>query len=74
MAENLVRDLLIQEVTSFGARGQLIKRVSYSYFVGTHGPFTDLFDNGTDSPEAVMQARNNRIAQLRAIGAISREE
>ena len=64
-----IHDLLVAPAVQFDARGNPQEVIRYSYFVGAHGPFTDSFPVGTDTPDAVKAKQQERINQLRAVGA-----
>lgn len=54
-------------------RGNAQDIVQYSYFIQGHGPFTDTFLKGEDTPEAVRAAQQAQYDKLVAVGAIQRE-
>lgn len=65
-----VRHMQVQEVTRFDGRGNPVKKVQYSYLLGSNGPFTDEFAEHADTPEAVNAAIAARVAKLQAVGAL----
>jgi hypothetical protein len=65
-----VNHLQVSTQTTFDPRGAATKRVDYSYFLGTHGPFTDSFAEGQDTTDAVNAAISARVAKLQALGAL----
>lgn len=65
-----VNHLQVSTQTSFDLRGGAVKRVDYSYFLGTHGPFVDSFAEGADTADAVNAAISARVQKLQALGAL----
>lgn len=66
-----VQNLQVNTGTEFDLRGTPKTVVQYSYFIQGHGPFTDKFDEGADTAEAVKAAQQMRYDKLVAVGAIS---
>ena len=52
-------------------RGNFKTVTTYSYFIQGHGPFEDVFQDGEDTKEAVLAAREARFQKLIDVGAIS---
>jgi hypothetical protein len=71
MFSPLIQHLLVTSTANFGPRGNPKPVVQYSYYVGEHGPFTDQFDKGTDTVEAVQKAMQANIDKLVALGAVA---
>jgi hypothetical protein len=68
--DNLIQHLQVTSQSRFDLRGNPHAATQYSYFVLTHGPFVDTFEQDADTPEAVKSAMQARIDKLRAVGAI----
>jgi hypothetical protein len=66
----LIMHLLVTSTAAFTPRGGVVPSVQYSYYVGQHGPFTDVFEKGKDTLDAVRAAMQINIDKLAAVGAI----
>jgi hypothetical protein len=66
-----VQSLQVTTGIKHDLRGNPYDVVSYSYFMQGHGPFTDTFTAGTDTPELVKAAQQAQYDKLVAVGAIS---
>lgn len=66
-----VQSLQVSTGVQHDQRGTAQTYVQYSYFIQGHGPFTDKFLEGTDTPELVRAAQQKRYDQLVAVGAIT---
>jgi hypothetical protein len=66
----LIQHLQVTTTPVFDVRGRVKQSVQYSYYVGDHGPFTDVFPVGEDTRGAVLGAMDARIQHLRDVGAI----
>jgi hypothetical protein len=66
----LIQHLQVTTTAQFDVRGNPKPATQYSYYIGTHGPFVDVFPAGADTIEAVNAAMQARIDKLRALGAI----
>ncbi len=69
--DDLIQELQVTTQTRFDRSGKVSEIRQYTYFVGDHGPFTDEFSEGKDTPDAVRAAQQARIDHLRAVGAIN---
>ena len=65
-----VQSLQVTTGIKHDLRGNAQEIVSYSYFIQGHGPFTDEFLKGTDTPELVKAAQQAQFDKLVAVGAI----
>lgn len=70
MDSDLIQHLLVTTNTRFDVRGTPTEVRQYNYYVGQHGPFTDTYPEGQDTPDAVKAGFQKRIDLLRAVGAI----
>ena len=68
--DDLINHLQVTTQPVFDKRGNVTSKVQYSYFIGDHGPFIDVFDEGADTVEAVMAKQQERCAKLRSVGAL----
>jgi hypothetical protein len=68
-----VQNLHVTTGVVFDQGGNSQTVTTYTYFIQGHGPFEDKFAEGTDTPEAVLAAREARYAKLVAVGAIKPE-
>jgi hypothetical protein len=66
-----VQNLQVTTGVVFDQRGNSSEQVQYSYFIQGHGPFTDKFAAGTDTPELVKAAQQAQYDKLVAVGAIA---
>ncbi len=66
----LIQHLRVTTGTQFSPRGDVSPVVQYSYYVLTHGPFTDVYPEGQDSPDKVNAGFVARIDKLRAVGGL----
>ena len=57
----------VQERPTFDQRGNVSARVEYSYFVGTHGPFTLTYAKGADTAAQVQADMQAQVQKLKAI-------
>ena len=69
--DSLIQHLLVTSTSQFDLRGNPKPATQYSYYIGSHGPFLDVFPQGTDTVEAVQAAQQARIDKLRALGALA---
>jgi hypothetical protein len=68
--DECIKHLQVSTTAQFSPRGDPTPAVQYSYYIGTHGPFTDVFAQGADTVEAVRMAMQARIDKLRQLGAL----
>jgi hypothetical protein len=67
---SLVRHLQVTSQTRFDERGNPKPVTQYSYYVLQHGPFSDTYEEGQDSPEKVNLGFTARVDKLRAVGGL----
>jgi hypothetical protein len=67
---DLIKYLHVTSQTRFDARGNPNAVTQYSYYILNHGPFSDEYTEGKDTPEAVNAGFTARIDKLRAVGAL----
>lgn len=67
-----LKSLMVKETREFTATGDIHDTVTYSYFLGHHGPFELRFRKGTDSPQEVNAKIDEQRAKLRAILELAR--
>lgn len=67
---DLIKYLHVTSQTRFDPTGNARPVMQYSYFILNHGPFTDVYDEGKDTPDAVNAGFTARIDKLRAVGAL----
>lgn len=69
--DQLIKHLQVSTSAQFDVRGNATPATTYTYYIGTHGPFQDVFEQGKDTSEAVMAKMQERIDKLRLLGAVS---
>lgn len=67
---DLIQHLQVTTQTRFDPRGNPKPVTQYSYYVLRHGPFMDVYDEGTDTPVTVNAGFTARIDKLRAVGGL----
>ena len=67
---DLIQHLQVTTQTRFDPRGNPKPVTQYSYYILQHGPFTDVYEEGKDTPEAVNAGFTARIDKLRAVGGL----
>jgi len=65
-----VRDVMVSEGTRFKRAGGAEQVRVVQYFIGTHGPFFYTKPVGEFSAEGVTSEMEERVRELRAIGAL----
>jgi hypothetical protein len=65
-----VTGLRIRDAFEFDKQSNVQRYQEYTFFIGTHGPFTEKFYVGEQDTPAVERRINMRVAQLRELGAI----
>ncbi len=70
MLTSEVTNVRIQDATIFDNFGNSMKISRWTFFIGTHGPFTEEFQAGEQDTPAVERRINSRVAQLRELGVI----
>lgn len=68
--DKAVQHLQVQPITTFDARGNPVRTVRYSYFLGANGPFDVTFPEGQDTTANVQAAIDAQCQKLRELGAI----
>jgi hypothetical protein len=63
-----VKDLAVTTGVRFFANGDVKPTVKYTYYVGTHGPFTEVYLQGQDTPVQVQADIQQRVNNLRQLG------
>ncbi len=70
MFDPCVLGLTVSSTYKADATGRLFPVIRYTYYVGTHGPFTEEYFKGQDTDYKVQQDIQARVNQLRALGAV----
>jgi hypothetical protein len=65
-----VNNLTISDQVEFSKTGQATNYQRYTFYIGTHGPFTEKFHAGEQDTPSIEHRINTRVAQLRELGAI----
>lgn len=65
-----IQDLTVAVIPDFQRTGKVTRNVQYTYFIDDHGPFVDVFEEGTDTVDAVKAKQQERIKHLQDVGAI----
>lgn len=61
-----IHDQVISERSDVGLNGTVTRNTVVRYYVGTHGPFVDVFESRLFTPAAAKAAMQKRQADLRA--------
>ena len=67
---DLIQHLQVSTQTRFNPRGNPTEVTQYSYYVLTHGPFSDSYTPDLNTPANVNAGFTKRIDALRAVGAL----
>jgi hypothetical protein len=70
MLPSEVNKLTVKDALEFDAAGHAIAVRVFTFYIGTHGPFTEKFYAGEQDTPAIERRINNRVAQLRELGAL----
>jgi len=65
-----VRNLTVTTGVKFDGTGRAFTVTRYTFFVGTHGPFTLEYWPGRDTPAQVQADIQARVDSLRVLGAV----
>ena len=65
-----VNNVRVSDNVEFDRNGSAIKYQQYTFFVGTHGPFTEKFYAGEQDTPAIERRINLRVQQLRDLGIL----
>ncbi len=68
--DTLIRILRVADQPVFEMGGSIRTRKIYTFSVGDHGPFTEVFEKNEQHPDAIIRRLNEHAAQLRAVGAV----
>lgn len=60
----------IKDSVEFDKASTPIKYQQYTFWIGTNGPFTEKFYAGEQDTPSIERRINQRVAQLREIGAL----
>jgi hypothetical protein len=60
----------IRDGVEFDRQSNPIKVQVYTFWIATHGPFTEKFYAGEQDTPAIERRINTRVAQLRELGAL----
>jgi hypothetical protein len=66
-----VKNLKIKDGVEFDTYGNAVKFKEYTFFIGTHGPFTEKFYAGEQDTPAIERRINLAVQQLRELGALA---
>ncbi len=70
MLPSEVNGLRIRDGVEFDRNSNTVRYQEYTFFIGHHGPFTEKFHVGEQDTPAIERRINNRVAQLRELGAL----
>jgi hypothetical protein len=70
MLPSEVNNLQIKDTFEFDKKGNSAALQVYTFYVNDLGPFTEKFYAGEQDTPAIERRINNRVAQLRELGAI----
>ncbi len=62
----------VEDTATFQRSGQVTPQTRYTYFVGGHGPFSLVFERGTDTQEVVHKAMTDKLNALEGLGIVKR--
>ncbi len=68
--DTLIRIIRVTDQPVFEMGGGIRTRMLYTFAIGEHGPFTEIFEKNEQHPDAIMRRLNEKAAQLRAVGAV----
>jgi hypothetical protein len=63
----------VKDSVEFDRQGNVIKFQQYTFYVGSHGPFTEKFYAGEQDVPAVERRINDRVATLRQLGVLPQQ-
>lgn len=73
MLASEVQDITVRDAIQFDRQGNTVKYQQYTFFIGTHGPFTENFFAGEQDTPAIERRINDRVQQLRSLGVIPQQ-
>lgn len=62
-----VHDVVVTSSQQFTAAGTLKRLTTVRFWVGTHGPFVEMFEAGSDSAAEIKSAIDRKTAALRSL-------
>ncbi len=68
--DNTIHDVLVTQTARFTLAGKVVPAVVVRYFVGSHGPFEDTYDEPDATAANIQAGYQKRIAMLTAAGGM----
>jgi hypothetical protein len=65
-----VTNVKVSDAVEFDKTGNAARYQLYTFYIGTHGPFTEKFYAGEQDTPAIERRINLRVAQLRELGVL----
>lgn len=65
-----VNNVRVSDGVEFDKNATAIRYQQYTFFIGSHGPFTEKFYAGEQDTPAIERRINMRVQQLRDLGVL----